>query len=70
MTQEPKVDFKSRGYEIEVRHLDTGSVVEIHLELKTYTRWIVKAHQFHGSYSSLETAVTEALKLMKQKLRS
>ena len=73
MIQEPKVDYKveykSSGYEIEVKNVDTGSVVEIRLEVRS-ERWTVRTDRFYGSYSSLETAVTEALKLMEQKLRS
>ena len=73
MTQEPKVDhnveYKSRGYEIEVRNVATGMVVEILLEPRA-ERWVVKTDWFYGSYKELDSAIAQALKLMKKKLNS
>ena len=67
MIQDPKIEYRSRGYEIEVRNLDTGRSIEILLEARA-KRWVVKADKFFGSYSSLESAITEALGLLEKAL--
>jgi len=63
MTQDPKIEYKSRGYDVEVTNLATGRSAEIILYARG-EKWIVKADRFHGSYSSLENAVKEALKII------
>lgn len=63
MIQDPEIEYKSRGYDVEVRNLATGRSAEIILYARG-ERWIVKAEKFHGVYSSLEHAVDEALKII------
>ena len=69
MTQEAEIDFKSRGYEIEVRNLSNGRTAEIILEFRR-ERWVVKTDRFYGSYSGFDSAMNQALKLVKKKLLS